>query len=336
MKLFTSILLSLLAGCVCSQNLVNSPSFDPGLVPTGFDQISSSISWDPGNFDPKHGFADFFHPSASSPICGVPHNFAGYRTSDTVTAFVTGTFSFSAGYAGVVAYDDSVAQSRTFAAGDLINVPNLRLDSGVKHYFSMRVSLSKLSAYGTGLGLALGQEELEFPTNPVNLNTLHEATYYNFPIMDSGWVTLVDSFVPDKDYLSFAIGNTRFDGQSPIQRRDSCLVDFLKDSISSCPLEYAYYYIDNVCISTDKICLYPGAVPLASQTEVEAVRPVYKVWPVPSQSTVHTDYPGVFWLLDPLGRKVSGPRMGSVDLPAPPGMYLLVSDQGLIGRAVKL
>jgi hypothetical protein len=213
-------------------NLVPNPSFEDTIAcPTNLagqygDQIYNLTNWFPAGNSP-----DYFNICSNINV-SIPFNYFGYQ------------FPLSGnGYVGL------------YTLGNFPTIPNYReyvgvelkqsMVVGTKYYLKMAVcaaysAYNFINSISNNMGIKLSSlhyESLNNPLIPDNLPTLN----YNTIISDSiNWKTINFSYVADSSYEYMYLGNFYDDSNT-----DTLI----------CPGETfsygAYYYIDNICISTD-------------------------------------------------------------------------------------
>ena len=222
-KIFFIILL--FTGKFCfAQNLVNNWSFEDTVAcPTATFQLNKSLGWSEFRESP-----DYFNSCAPLVINGVsvPQNVWGYQNAMSGNA-----------YAGFVAFGIATSNSREILGSSL----NQSTSIGQKYFVSFYVSRA---ANSNGMQWACNNIGMRFSTtsysvsNPAPVNNFAHI-YSSTIITDTiNWVKISGSFVADSNYKYVMFGNF-FD-------------DSLTSSMQIGPnFGYAYYYIDDIKISTD-------------------------------------------------------------------------------------
>ena len=201
-----------------------NPSFEEySSCPDSYTIISYSIGWNSYANTP-----DYFNICATDLAYSVPNNGWGNQNP----------FDGSA-YAGLWAYYYPYSINGREFIGIKLKTP---LILGEKYYISFKVSLSDLSNCGIN---KLGCLFLLNSINPINVNN-NPHIYCLYPIIDkNNWTTISGSFVADSSYKYIVIGNF-FDDFSTdtivCNGSDNCL---------------SYYFIDDVCVSTDSLTCNP-------------------------------------------------------------------------------
>ncbi len=208
-----------------AQNLVPNPSFEDTIsCPNLSGQISNAVGW-----YSLCGSPDLFY-SCYYGVYGVgePYNFGGFQHPASGN-----------GYSGVVTYSNAAPDTREFASCDLLSP----LVPGTKYYVSFKTSLA-LTSYS----------QANFATNNLGIRFIVSSNICNDLINNNpqiftssiitdtlNWTRITGSFIADSAYATIVIGNFFNDS----------LTDTLK--FFNDFLDIAYYFIDDVCISTDSI-----------------------------------------------------------------------------------
>lgn len=224
-KIFFFILLStfLLRG---QTNLVVNPSFETYTAcPNLYGEINKATGW--ATFC---GSPDLFSTCyvADPYTVGVPYNFAGYQFPASGNA-----------YSGFATYSNSSLNAREFPVCSLANP----LSIGTKYYISFKVVLA-LTTYSQ-LNFATNKIGCMFTMGAYTCNSLitnNPPVFTNSIVTDSlNWTKITGSFVADSAYSYLVIGNFFDDANTNTLK-------FFNDFSDN-----AYYYLDNVCVSTDSI-----------------------------------------------------------------------------------
>ena len=226
-----------LAALATAQNLVPNPSFeDQVLCPDSLGQIYRAAGW-----SPWQGTPDYYSACGSPNVAGVPLNYYGEQEAYTGER-----------YAGLICYstqgdaDNSVREY----PGTQLTQP---LTIGETYYASLRISLTvgnnDVGIYWYAInrmGLLLTTQPFD-PLEPGPLpNRAH--VYAAQVVQDSmGWVLVEGSFVADSAYSFVTVGNFFPDD-----------VTIGVSLVPNSPPGYAYYFVDDVCVSTTGSCLGSG------------------------------------------------------------------------------
>jgi len=235
------------------QNLVLNPDFE-----SYYDCPSIEGQFFLDDWETAGGSCDFFHTCASSQspfFVEVPQNFAGYQ------------WPYSGeGYAGIGCWAFEPGSPDQFNIREYIAaVLTEPLTVGTIYYVSVMVSLSNISSEAINkLGFKFIHEDLldgPFFDNPIMDNEAHY--YTNEIIADTmNWVMLKGSFVADDTYPYMAIGNF-FDDVNT----DTMYMGEVTE-IGNQTAYMAYYYFDDVCVSSVPGFCFPVTTATESLTEM--------------------------------------------------------------------
>jgi len=217
----------LLTTTAFAQNLVPNPSFEDTVsCPTLADQVFNSSGW--SNYSNQS--PDYFNSCTSNSNIDVPNNWGGYQTASSGNA-----------YCAVSSFFPNTPNEREIIGRDLSST----MAVGTKYYFSMKVNLS-INTF-TSSSYACNKLGVRFSTVPYNPsqpspinNTAHIWT--DSIITDTlNWTTIFGSFVADSAYNYIALGNFYDDANTDTTKIVNGTPSFI----------FAYYYVDDVCVSTD-------------------------------------------------------------------------------------
>jgi len=208
-------------------NLIYNPSFEDTVsCPYQLDQVSNAEGW----FS-VYNSPDYFNSCASILTnVSVPSNGFGNQIASSGNA-----------YSGFWA--KNVNNYREYLGTQLIS--NLQI--GMKYYISFKVSLSPNPVFSeycgvNKLGIHLSSVNTAF-INATLLNN-YSQVYTNNIISDTlNWIRITGSFISDSTYSYISFGNFFTDS----------LTDSLLVSGTHCE---AYYFLDDVCLSTDSMFAY--------------------------------------------------------------------------------
>lgn len=213
---------------VISQNLVNNFSFEVyDTCPNGEAQVSHAIGW---NINGIHNTPDYYN-SCSIYNWSVPSNLSGYQS-----AYAGGN-----AYCGFYTYFPLNPPYREYT-GTQLETP---LNIGTKYFVSFYVSLADEASCGTDkIGILFSINPYYFDAvSPTYVNMAQIFTQ-NIIIDTLNWVKISGFFIADSSYKYISIGNF-FDNantDTTIWIGTNCV---------------AYYYLDNVCVSTDSLTCNP-------------------------------------------------------------------------------
>ena len=211
-------------------NLVLNPSFEDTIAcPNSVGQINLASNWSAYALSP-----DYFN-SCNANQFSVPTNFGGYQKAATCNA-----------YCGLICYAGQgagLSNTREFVGGNLASAVVI----GQKYFVSLKVSLC-LNA--TTLNCASNNIGINFSIIAYNPGTGNPAPISNSAkvfvtsiVVDSvNWIKISGSFIADSAYSHIIIGNFFNDANT-----DTLLMD------GGSSWKYAYYYLDDVCVSTDSM-----------------------------------------------------------------------------------
>ncbi len=216
-----------------AQNLVPNPSFEQfDTCPSNISQITRAAGWNAVRPTP-----DYFNSCSTDTlfngqiIVGVPSNFCGYRTAASGTA-----------YSGIISKGGS-SEDREIIGTQLLTP----LQIGTKYFVSFQVSLAGHANPNQYCGInKLGA--LFSTTLYLNLSSAPicncSQIYSNLIITDTlEWTRITGSFIADSNYSAINIG--RFYSNATT------------DSIQIAgTLGFAYYFVDDICVSTDSTFAY--------------------------------------------------------------------------------
>jgi hypothetical protein len=219
-----STLLLLLFLClvlpVDGQNLVSNGSFEDMVAcPTGSGQIYFVPGW-----SSSKGSPDYYNSCANldTPYVGVPSNSLGFQNAASGDAYV-----------GIICFANGV-----FAREIVTNSLTSPLDIGQEYFFNFKVTRGDGAAVGqssNNLGIHLSTVIEE------NVSIENSSLYTSNTIVSDTmeWTTISGSFVADSSYQYMMIGNFYDDINTSV--------------VSDGPGPWAYYFIDDVCLSTDSL-----------------------------------------------------------------------------------
>jgi hypothetical protein len=248
-KISILVLLALVGSSVFGQmNLVPNPSFEDTVgCPTLIGQVTKAKFWYDINETP-----DYFN--ACSPVwqASVPYNFVGFQYPHSGDA-----------YMGLCTYS-TVMLYREIIGAYLITP----LVVGQKYYLNLKVCTG-FRPYGGGDAAATNKLGVLFSTvdyisNPSPINNFSQI-FTDSIISDTiNWSIIKGSFIADSAYTFISIGNFFDDANTDTMHLNN-FTGFI-----------AYYYIDDVCVSTDS--LYSEVWTALSQA---VIKEQIKVFPNP-------------------------------------------------------
>jgi hypothetical protein len=229
MKNILTILLLAACGVCAGQNLVVNPSFEDTVsCPIAPEEIYKCAGW-----TSYGGSPDYMNPCSPPPSAvSVPSNWGGYQQPASGSS-----------YCAFMTFHSLSSNAREFVGGNLTSP----LVIGTKYFVSFKIVLSINSDLGSII--ASNKMGAMFSTVPHSTNSFNYALITNNPpvytnslvIDTTNWTTISGSFIADSFYTHIIIGNF--------------FADSLTDTIqlASSFLGDAYYYLDDVCVSTDSL-----------------------------------------------------------------------------------
>jgi hypothetical protein len=255
---------------------------------------------------------DYFNGCDNNQV-GVPLNIAGYQNARTGNA-----------YAGFATAHWSSSDYREIIGIQLLTP----LIIGQNYYVSFYVSRAENTNTATNkTGAAFSTVPYTFSNAIPIINIAH--IYSDSIIADTtNWVQISGSFIADSAYQYVAFGNFFTDSAITYNQFDSSLT-------------VAYYYIDDVCVSTDSLTcngFHEG------QSESTNHHSEISIYPNPTTSTITLNSPTSyintpFSIYNSLGEKIFTSYIKSthqtIELPAAAGVYFLkVDGEGAFVRKV--
>ncbi len=258
-----SITLSLLLlslNCLSQQNLVQNPSFEIySDCPEWPNQVANATDWSGCRQSP-----DYFHSCYTGPGNGqsfsIPSNLAGFQVAASGQAYVgLGTYS---------GFD-----YREFIGQELNNP----LTVGTKYFCSMKVS----PGFNPSQNVVLVTDKLGInfsttvhsPSNPAPI-TNDSKVYTQTIISDTtSWTTIFGSFTADSVYNYIILGNFFDASQTNVI------------ALTSSSFSDAYYYIDDVCVSTDSLFALNYEYDHAGTNQLDN-NLKFNIYPNPASSTI--------------------------------------------------
>lgn len=238
-KRFGFILYFIISGCLirAQTNLVSNPGFELyDTCPNWVGQIQYAVPW----ADPTIGTSDYyntcFDTSVGYNVASIPANALGYQAAWQGNA-----------YAGFFGYNYDSINNLTYREyiQALINSP---LTSGVRYYVTFYVSLADSSRFAIddiGAFISIGQitrgDADAFGYIPQIENT------QGIFLSDTAiWYKISGSFVASGNENYITIGNFKSNVNTDTIR----VIDHYS---TNSDFNSAYYYIDEICISTDSL-----------------------------------------------------------------------------------
>ena len=249
-------------------NLVPNPSFEEySACPEFAGDIDRATGWSSYRESP-----DYFNSCANAGL-SVPSNALGYQNANNGIA-----------YAGVVTFAKNQSDGREFFGSQLYQP----LIAGAKYYFSLFISRADtftLDGATNNFGLRFSSQFFT-ETNPAPISNLSHFHFDSIVTDKNGWTKISGSFVADSSYAFLMVGNFYDDAHT--------------DTLQCASV--AYYYVDDVCVTTDSLynehwssVVSPGtAVPL-------------DIYPLPADRELIVESPevgAILTIVDVVGRQV--------------------------------
>lgn len=230
--IFISILLLGYNNTGLCQNLVPNPSFEQySSCPTQSSELYLVNDWSDANL----GTTDYFNScyTTGGVNVGVPSNWMGNESANTGNAFV-----------GIMLFENSssINDYREYIQAQL----NTSLLTGVKYYVSFYISLADSACYSTDdIGVYFSTSEIN-QGDFFNINMSPQVHNLEDSILDNSynWRRIIGSFIANGGEDFIVIGNFKDDINTDVTA--ICATSNL-DYMS------AYYYIDDICVSSDSL-----------------------------------------------------------------------------------
>ncbi len=262
------VLSSSLFGVKAQTNLVLNPSFEIyDTCPKNQNEISYAVGW--------HNFSqtpDYFNSCSINWQFSVPYNEGGYQIAASGVAY--------GGFCGYLSPYFHIPNYRELIGGTLSS----SLIIGTKYYVAFMVSLSisdtlESNCAINNLGATFSTIRSYGSTLINNAPKIHEDSL----IKDTGaWIRVFGSFIADSAYKYIIVGNLFDDAHT-----DTIILDSTEYFVyKNCE---AYYYLDNVCVSTDSLYtldyIYTGT-PIINEF------PLFDIYPNPANQKLTLNFKG--------------------------------------------
>ncbi len=212
-------------------NLVDNAGFEDTLgCPNQINQVNKANGW-----VSNLGSPDYFHSCANglNPYFGVPVNARGYQQAHGGDAYV-GLFTFAR----------FIPNGREFV-GRQLSAP---LVVGQQYFVSFWVNHcdTSQSAFATdNMGAKFTMAQHLWFSNPDSVNNMPQIFTTTILTDTANWVKVAGTFIADSAYQFIELGNFFDDASTDTVR-----------IVQHPNTNYAYYLIDDVCVSTDStLCL---------------------------------------------------------------------------------
>lgn len=209
---------------IAQVNLVPNPSFEDTITcPDAGSQVSRARYWHAIENSP-----DYFHECCIYPAFSIPDNIVGHQYPATGNAYV-GLYDYST----VIFYREII--------GAYLTSPMI---IGVKYFVTLKASLAWNLFYSVNTAtnkLGILFSTVDYLSMPPPINN-YAQVFSDSIINDSiGWTTIRGSFIADSAYIFLSIGNFFDDSHTDTIH------------LGQWNAYEAYYYIDDVCVSTDSL-----------------------------------------------------------------------------------
>lgn len=265
-KHFSFLLFYFIIICISdAQNLVPNPSFEQFTnCPYDISQTSLLQNWNYISFTP-----DYFNQCDTSNTVSIPNNLFGFQNN-----YLPGGNA----YVGVYCRSDNTGLDAREIIGAKMSDS---LAIGQRYYASVRVSLADCLPCATnniGMLFTTTPIYLSFPIVLPNHTQIHSTAI----ITDTfNWVTISGSFIADSFYKYVFLGNFYDDAHTNFTIVNSNPCSGFGGGICN-----SYYYLDDICVSTDSLTcnLNTGINGTLSKNEIN-------VYPNPATSLLNISLP---------------------------------------------
>jgi len=233
-----------------AQNLVLNPGFEDTLgCPDQIGQVSLASGWSSWG-----GTPDYYNACSnlSAPQFGVPVNNRGFQFAHSGNAYI-GLFTFSI-----------FTQNLREFVGRQLSSPMIIGQQYFVSFWANHADTSIVHLTTDKLGIKFSTVSFSL-FNPDTVNNL-APVFSNTIISDTtNWVLIQGSFIADSAYTHLSIGNYFEDAQTG------------QSQIGTATANYAYYLIDDVCVSSNPLAC-PNETPVFENIKEN----VAKVYPNPA------------------------------------------------------
>jgi hypothetical protein len=239
-------------------NLVPNPSFENVIqCPFAFGIEDYVSDWKSARETP-----DYFNSCATWWGASVPTNIYGHQQAYTGNAYI-----------GMLTYRSDSSIYTEAASVQL----NSDLTLGSTYYVSFKVSLALENSTGSmaannKIGIQFSTTDY-FPSNPIPINNFAHVWTDSIITDTLNWTIIKGSFVADSTYTHLNLGNF-FDKQ-------------YMDSITYGGVFGAYYYFDDICVSTDSTLCYQTV----GLNEIQSNQFLFNIYPNPVTDYFNVNQP---------------------------------------------
>jgi len=224
MKKILYIFIQIIALNCIGQNLVPNPGFEQYTIcPVGFSEISSYLLWDSYSESP-----DYFNTCSTNANISPPNSYPGFQYPQSGDA-----------YTGFCPFHSQFQNTRELIGAQLLSP----LVVGQKYFISFYINSGgqhQATIATNKMGVKFSTVPYSF-SNPAPIN--NTAHFYTDSIITdtAKWTKISGSFIADSAYSYIMIGNFFDDANT----------DTL--NLATTNNNYAYYYIEDVCVSIDSL-----------------------------------------------------------------------------------
>ncbi|MCE3278700.1 MAG: hypothetical protein K0S44_891 [Bacteroidetes bacterium] len=254
---------------VKAQNLVPNFSFEQySICPDLEDQIDRATGW--SKYSETSSTPDYYNSCSPPPYFSVPEAGGGYQQA----------YNNGSAFAGIVTYATPTSNYREHF-GIQLSQP---LIIGQKYFISFYTVMSEQFTGTDYFGMPSNNIGIRLST--VSYNSISPAPIDNFAhlnysvvLNDSiNWTRVSGSIIADAAYNYLMVGNFFDDANT----------DTLNYNCGSCFNYYSYYYVDEICVSTDSAsCNSTTTVP-----EMILQHPI--IYPIPADNFINIKNHGEF------------------------------------------
>jgi len=238
------ILILVLIYRICNaQNLVPNPSFEDTVqCPDGPSQIFNAVGW----FQPTLGTPDLLN--VCNPFAydvNVPQNFWGYQNPRTGNGY-------AAFFACFINWDTVWLDYREYCEVQLLSP----LVAGTDYYLSFFVSLADSMNYATdAIGVNFSVDTVQkhsfFDLDSITPQIQNVAG--NFIVDKTNWTRLTGKFTANGGEIFMTIGNFKNHFNTDTISVSGGAVNIMQSDYGG-----GYYYLDDICVSTDSLTCNPS------------------------------------------------------------------------------
>lgn len=248
----TTFIICLLLNFACvSQNLVPNFSFEQyNACPDGEDQIQYATGWN--KYSATTTTPDYYHACANPGLFGVPQNLGEYRPAHRNCSAIIGLCTY---FVSTQNYREQIGIQLSHS-----------LIIGKKYFISFYVVASKQIIGGSYWSMPSNNIGIKLSTvlhnefNPAPFDNMAQLNCNSIITDTSNWQRISGSFIADSSYDYLMIGNFFDDSHTDTLHYPPYI------NGDTCWNSYSYYYVDDVCLSSDSL-LCNGGIDLLPCTE---------------------------------------------------------------------